>query len=306
LDYAAPGICVSVATGITVEHNEVREGGYAGITYDYFSVHDSPAAGSRIQFNHVHHVMRELDDGAGIYIFTTKFDRSGSTLLVRRNFIHDVYRGETAQANPCAGIYLEEGASGVTLRENVIRSVGNTIHVNTGNEGKSNETKPGDQIYDGNMDENAAWEKVAGIQPAFASLGASAKTSPVFGMVKLLHHWKLDGNLRDEITGKDGELAGGAGFTEANQAEGKAALALNGKAQWAALPEIEWPARFTLAFRVWMSTNALGERALFSTPGFRLYSAVDIGNFREELRTEVWDAKDHSTARTLNGALPRG
>jgi hypothetical protein len=306
-NYAAAGICVSVATRITVEHNEVRDGDYSGITYGYFSRHDSPAAGSRIQYNHIHHVMRELDDGAGIYIFTTKFDLSGSTLLVYRNFIHDVYRGETAEPNPCAGIYLDEGASGVTLRENVIRSVGNTIHLNTGNEGRSNETKPQEQVYDGNTDEHAAWEKAAGLQPAWARLDPSpSKPAPLFERVTLLHHWTLDGILRDEVTGKAGEMIGGAAFSESNRVEGAAALVLSGKAQWAQLPEIEWPDRFTLAFRVWMPTNAFGERALISTPGFRLYSAVDIGQFKEELRTETWDAKGHSTARTLNGALPRG
>jgi len=52
--------------------------------------------------------------------------------------------------------------------------------------------------------------------------------------------------------------------------------------------------------------RAYGERAIFTTTGLRIYSAVEIGDFQEQLRTQTIDAKGHSTAETLNGALPRG
>lgn len=304
-NFAASGICVSVATRCTVEHNEVCDGGYAGITYGYFSKHESPAVGSRIQFNHVHHVMKELDDGAGIYVFVTQFNLSNSTLLIYRNFIHDVYRGETAEANPIAGIYVDECSAGNTLRENVIRSVGNTFHHNTG--GKDGGARRDRQVYDGNTDENAAWEQAAGLQPVFAHLAPKPdKPAPTFEKTELVRHYPLDGDLNDLAGGKHGKAENGAAFDTANKARGAASLKFDGKTQWAALPEIDLGDQFTIALWVWLPEKTHGERAILSLPTFKLYTAAEIGEFIELLRTETSDGKHAHGAATHNHVFPRG
>ena len=303
-NYAAAGICVAVATRIAVAHNEVTDGGYAGITYGYFSEPNSPAVGSRILSNYVHHVMKELDDGAAIYVFNTEFDRSQSTLLVERNFIHDVVRGAMVEANPVAGIYLDEGASAVTLRENVIRNVGNTIHLNTG--GKHG-CRPDKQVYERNTDEDVRIEAQAGLEPAYQHLNPYLfKPAPTFKTPVCLHHWPLDGDARDVVGDRHGTLHGGAVFDTDHPAVGTAAVRLNGKRQYLAFPEVTLPDRFTLSFWLWLPTRAFGERAIFTSPGLRIYSAVEIGDFQGQLRTQTIDAKGHSTASTLNGVLPRG
>ncbi len=303
-NYAAPGICVAVATRVTVAHNEVTDGGYAGITYGYFSEPNSPAVGSRILSNYVHDVMQELDDGAGIYVFNTEFDRSHSTLLVERNFINEVVRAPTAEANPVAGIYLDEGTSAVTMRENVIRNVGNTIHLNTG--GKQG-CRPDRQVYDGNTDEDAQIESQAGLEPAYRHLHPDLrKPVPTFETPVCLHHWPLDGDARDVVGDCHGTLQGGAVFDTDHAATGTAAVRLNGKGQYVTLPEMTLPDRFTLSLWLWLPARAYGERAIFTSPGLRIYSAVEIGEFQEQLRTQTIDPRGHSTAETLNGALPRG
>ncbi len=304
-NFAASGICVSVATRCTVEHNEVFDGGYSGITYGYFSKHESPAAGSRIQFNHVHHVMKELDDGAGIYVFTTQFNLSDSTLLIYRNFIHDVYRGPTSEANPVAGIYLDECSAGNTLKENVIRRVGNSFHHNTG--GKDGGARRDRQVYDGNTDENADWEREAGLEPAYSALCPTPdKPTPVFEKAQLVRHYPLDGNVEDVIGGKHGKTQGGAAFDRTEKAEGAASLGFDGKTAYVELPEIDLGGRFTICFWVYLPPKSLGERALFSLPGFKIYTVPEIGQFLELLRTETNDGKDAHGAATLNHALPRG
>ncbi|MGE5609088.1 MAG: LamG-like jellyroll fold domain-containing protein [Bacillota bacterium] len=304
-NFAASGICVSVATRCTVEHNEVFDGGYAGITYGYFSKHESPAIGSRIQFNHVHHVMKELDDGAGIYVFTTQFNLSNSTLLVYRNFIHDVYRGATAEANPIAGIYLDECSSGNTLRENVIRSVGNSFHLNTG--GQDGGARRDRQVWDGNTDENAAWEKEAGLEAAYAGLCPhSEKPAAVFEKARLVRHYPLDGNVNDIVGGKHGTAGGGAGFDTIDKAQGSGSLKLDGKSGYATLPEIDLGDRFTISLWVWMPEKAFGERGILSLPTFKVYAVPDIAPFIELLRTETSDGKEVHGAATHNHVLPRG
>jgi hypothetical protein len=303
-NYAAAGICVAVATNITVAHNEVTDGGYAGITYGYFSEPNSPAAGSRIRSNYVHHVMQELDDGAGIYVFNTEFDQSHSTLLVERNFIHDVVRGPTAEANPVAGIYLDEGTRAVTLRENVIRNVGNTIHLNTGGR---HGCRPDLQVYDRNTDADAQIEAQAGLEPAYRHLNPHLrKPARAFETPVCLHHWPLDGDARDVRGDRHGTVLGGAVFDTDHPAVGTAAVRLNGKGQYVAFPEVTLPDRFTLSLWLWLPARAYGERAILPPPGLRICSAVEIGNFQGQLRTQTIDARGHSTARTLNHALPRG
>ena len=304
-NFAASGICVSVATRCTVEHNEVCDGGYSGITYGYFSKHESPAAGSRIQFNHVHHVMQELDDGAGIYVYTTQFNLSDSTLLIYRNFIHDVYRGPTSEANPVAGIYLDECSAGNTLRENVIRDVGNSFHHNTG--GQDGGARRDLQVYEGNTDENAAWEAAAGLEPAFARLCPTPdKPAPSFEATELVRRYPLDGNLEDVVAGKHGKVEGGAIFDRESPAEGAASLRLDGKAAFAVLPEIDLGDRFTVSLWVWLPPTAFGERGLVSLPTFQVYTVPEIGEFVELLRTETSDGTHRHGAATLNGVLPRG
>lgn len=209
--------------------------------------------------------------------------------------------------NTIAGIYLDEGASSVTLRENVIRAVGNTIHLNTGNRGKPNETKRSDQVFDGNTDEQREWEKTAGLQPEFAHLAPdSSKSDAVFKQAELLHHWPLDGDYVDQVTGRTGQAIGDAGFSKTEKARGSAALQLNGKSQWADLGDVEWPDRFTVCLWVKMPMDTTGEKALFSTPGLRVYSGVNIGSFREDLRTTTIEGEHSRDARTEAGVLPCG
>jgi hypothetical protein len=78
--------------------------------------------------------MQEVDDGAGIYVFNTHFNfyDPKSRLYVERNFVHDVKRGPYVDWNPIGGIYLDEGAQAVVIKDNVLREVDNWLHFNTG------------------------------------------------------------------------------------------------------------------------------------------------------------------------------
>ena len=201
---------------------------------------------------------------------------------------------------PC----LDEGAGAVTMRENVIRNAGNTIHLNTG--GKDG-CRPDRQVYDGNTDTDAQIEAQAGLEPAYRHLNPHLrKPEPTFETPVCLNHWPLDGDVRDVTGDCHGTLQGGAVFDTNHPAVGTAAVRLRSKGQYVALPEVTLPDRFTLSLWLWLPADAYGERAIFTTPGLRIYSAVKIGKFEEQLRTQTIDARGHSTARTLNGALPRG
>jgi hypothetical protein len=66
--------------------------------------------------------------------------------------------------------------------------------------------------------------QAGGFIPLLASALLPLNGAAAFEKVVLLHHWKLDSNLCDEVTGQTGELVGGATFSESNKAEGTASM----------------------------------------------------------------------------------
>src|SRR5262249_6359084 len=62
------GIWVSIANGTTVAHNLVHDLPYTGISVGWsWNTDPTDARNNRIEYNHVHHVMKRMGDGAGIY-----------------------------------------------------------------------------------------------------------------------------------------------------------------------------------------------------------------------------------------------
>ena len=113
----AVGICVGYAHNNTIAHNEVCDLRYTGISLGWtWSITRSGTRENIVERNHVHHVMRVLDDGGGIYSLGLT---PGS--VVRGNYIHHVGRLEDAVGH---GIYLDGGSAGVLAENNLIHDAG--------------------------------------------------------------------------------------------------------------------------------------------------------------------------------------
>ena len=113
----AVGICVGYAHHNTITHNEVSDLRYTGISLGWtWDIVRSGTRSNLVAFNHVHHVMRVLDDGGGIYSLGLT---PGS--VVRNNHIHHVGRAEDCVGH---GIYLDGGSSGVLAENNLVHDVG--------------------------------------------------------------------------------------------------------------------------------------------------------------------------------------
>ena len=113
----AVGICVGYAHHNTISHNEVCDFRYTGISLGW--TWDIVRSGTRdnvVEYNHVHHVMRVLDDGGGVYSLGLT---PGS--VIRNNHIHHVGRLEDAVGH---GIYLDGGSSGVLAENNLVHDTG--------------------------------------------------------------------------------------------------------------------------------------------------------------------------------------
>lgn len=126
-DYGgATGIFTMYTQETYIEHNEVRYGAYTGISMGWGWDNARTGMGNNhIRYNHVHHVMQLLFDGAGIY---TLGYQPGSD--IKYNYIHDihwspyvVYFDNVPLAHPQArssifGIYLDAMSGGITAKEN--------------------------------------------------------------------------------------------------------------------------------------------------------------------------------------------
>ncbi|MGL5860888.1 MAG: right-handed parallel beta-helix repeat-containing protein, partial [Phycicoccus sp.] len=137
--YGSPGIFVGYATGVRIEHNALRDLPYTAVSVGWgWSASDGRSKGHSVRLNEISNVMTLLDDGAGIYLLS---NQPGT--VVEQNYVHDLERSQWAGSAPVAGIYLDEGSSGMTIRGNVLVDVpekvflhlpgsGNTITDNDG------------------------------------------------------------------------------------------------------------------------------------------------------------------------------
>lgn len=113
----ATGIYMAYGRNNTFSHNEVCDLRYTGISLGW--TWDLVYQGTReniVEYNHVHHVMRTLEDGGGIYSLGLT---PGS--VIRNNVVHDVGTPPDAIGH---GIYIDGGSSGVLVENNVCYDCG--------------------------------------------------------------------------------------------------------------------------------------------------------------------------------------
>ncbi|MEM1353579.1 MAG: right-handed parallel beta-helix repeat-containing protein [Planctomycetota bacterium] len=115
--YGGIGIWAGIVQGTIIEHNEVRDTPYSGISIGWiWKPTTSPAGQNRIRNNHIHRVMQLLSDGGGIY---TLGRQPGS--VISGNHIHGVpVNAGRAESN---GMFFDQGTSGFTVGGNLVRDV---------------------------------------------------------------------------------------------------------------------------------------------------------------------------------------
>ncbi len=95
-----------------IAHNEIRDMPHIGITVG-FIWNDDPTSQKRtiVEYNHIHHCMKRLIDGAAIY---TLGYQPGT--VVRNNYIHDILNGH--------GLYTDEGSAHILFENNICYRTG--------------------------------------------------------------------------------------------------------------------------------------------------------------------------------------
>ncbi len=136
-NYSANGVWAGIVRGLRVRHNEIRNFPYTGVAVGWsWGLAKTSAADNAIEYNRIHHVMRLIEDGGGIY---TLGQQPGT--VIRGNVIHDVFEGPFACSEGQLGIYLDEGSGPFLIERNLVYDVqfgGYNQHRARGNTVRSN------------------------------------------------------------------------------------------------------------------------------------------------------------------------
>lgn len=158
--YQTVGIMVGYGDSTVIEHNELLEMPYTGISVGW-GWEDSPsvARDNLVRYNRVSGVLNLMDDGGGIYLLS----RQPGT-VVAENYVHDLIRPPASVAGiyGFAALYLDNGSNLITVRDNVVEDVdGETIRLNA--------TGTGNTLANNNGASQATISN-AGLQPAYQDI----------------------------------------------------------------------------------------------------------------------------------------
>ncbi|MEE9463751.1 MAG: right-handed parallel beta-helix repeat-containing protein [Bacteroidales bacterium] len=115
--FGAVGIWSGITAQTHIKNNQISDLPYTGISIGWhWSTEPTPCREVRIEWNHIHHIMKTLSDGGGIYVLG--FQPGGKII---GNHIHhvDVNAGR-AESN---GMFLDEGTTDFTVANNLIYDI---------------------------------------------------------------------------------------------------------------------------------------------------------------------------------------
>ena len=110
INYSSPAILAHYVNGTEIFHNDIFDCPYTGISvgWGWLELPDSYAGNNKITHNKIGNYLMILKDGGGVY---TLGNQPGSR--IECNYFY-------SQKNAIAGLYLDEGTSGYTVRNNAV------------------------------------------------------------------------------------------------------------------------------------------------------------------------------------------
>ncbi|WP_284646291.1 discoidin domain-containing protein [Paenibacillus silviterrae] len=172
--YGAVGIFGGYVEEMAVEHNELTDMPYSGISMGWgFTTNTTALKNNTIRYNRISHVMKLLDDGGGIYTLSYQ-----PGTRITDNYIHDVLRSPWTTMNQPPekewwknlGIYLDQNSSGMTVMNNVI--------LNSERDIKTNVAPYGTSTFIRNHNDLQYVKLMAGLEPAYRDIRLTVPTDP--------------------------------------------------------------------------------------------------------------------------------
>ncbi len=164
-DWGCAGIAVGYGREIAIEHNEISNVSYTGISMGWgWNKATNCMRDNRIIANHIHHVATRMCDTAGIY---TLSPQPGT--LIASNSIHSIRMSPyVSDPDHWFYLYLDEGSAHITVRDNWCPE----------EKFLKNANGPGN-VWENNGPVVAREIKAAaGLEPAFEDLKESVRSGP--------------------------------------------------------------------------------------------------------------------------------
>ncbi|WP_297701088.1 carbohydrate-binding protein [uncultured Fibrobacter sp.] len=148
----AVGIGAGYPRYVVIEHNEVSYTYYSGISIGFgWTKQQTAMTNNHVNWNEIHHISRLLCDSGPIYTLSNQ----GTGSEIQHNYIHD--NGTSKWADYWnVPIYLDEGSSGFTVKENVFKN--SPAGVGQNQAGQNTIQQSGD-YYSADVVNNAGIEK---------------------------------------------------------------------------------------------------------------------------------------------------
>lgn len=164
--YQTVGIMTGYTDTTTIEHNELLDMPYSGITVGWgWEFADNAMRNNTVRYNNVQGTNKLMSDGAGIY---TLSKQNGG--LVAENYVHDITRSTVQGGFNISGIYLDEGSGLITVRDNVL--------VNTADRGIFQNANGSGVTLTNNGGTSPSIIANAGLQPAYADIRPGSLPMP--------------------------------------------------------------------------------------------------------------------------------
>jgi hypothetical protein len=156
-DWGCVAICVGYAREVAIEHNEVFDHSYTGISLGWGWTRDTNAMrDNRVAANHIHHIATRMADTAGIYTLSAQ-----PGTVITQNYVHDMTMSPYVHdPEHWFYLYLDEGSAFIRVTDNWCPAEKFLANANgPGNVWENNGPQVGDSV-----------KQAAGLQPAFRDL----------------------------------------------------------------------------------------------------------------------------------------
>ena len=161
-DWGCIGIAAGYVRGINIEHNEISEISYTGISLGWgWTKTVNCMRDNRVYANYIHHYAKHMYDVAGIYTLSAQ-----PKTVISENYIDNIYRPSYVHdPNHWFYLYTDEGSSFITVKDNWCPAEKFLKNANgPGNNWENNGPSVSDSI-----------KLKAGLEPKYRHLSDSAK-----------------------------------------------------------------------------------------------------------------------------------
>jgi hypothetical protein len=176
------GVFAGYTEGTVIAHNEIADlpydaisvgwgwgeedagGGAENYYMPYKYATPTPAKNNRIEFNHIHGVMMDSNDGGAIYMLG---NMPGT--IIQGNHIHDNEHLKPGRGGP-GGIYLDEGSGFIEITGNLVYNVVRPMNYNNVNQNRKDTCKEHDNFFDAKPEEHKAVVEKAGLEAEYRDL----------------------------------------------------------------------------------------------------------------------------------------